>query len=354
MVVSLFWLFVLTFWGTIAQTSLGLYEAQERFFFSWFFTVGIVPFPGARTILWILFINLLAVTVTRFSQYRKKRYFGLIIIHVGLLFYFVSAFVTFHAMKESNVHLLEKAGTNLSSSYTEWEVAFWPAKQKENRDVIAFLLTGLKQGDAVSIEPLAIKITVDKYLRNALAFQEPDKKDDYLNPTNITRLEPAPIQKQHEENIAGIEFKIISDGETIPVRLYGTEENTLTVNINDKPHFVKLRRKKSPLPFIITLEDFRADFHPGTEMARSYESDVIIDMHGVTRKANISMNEPFRYKDFTIFQAAYAIDDMGREYSTFAVVENKGRLLPYISSFLVFGGLVLHFITMALTRKKYV
>jgi hypothetical protein len=35
--------------------------------------------------------------------------------------------------------------------------------------------------------------------------------------------------------------------------------------------------------------------------------------------------------------------DQGGENSTFAVVTNPGRVLPYVSSLLVFGGMLLHF-----------
>ena len=48
-VVCIFLLFVLTFWGTVAQVQQGLYIAQERFFNSFFFLAGgFFPFPGCR------------------------------------------------------------------------------------------------------------------------------------------------------------------------------------------------------------------------------------------------------------------------------------------------------------------
>ena len=52
-VVCLFLLFILTFWGTIAQVQQGLYLAQERYFFnSFFFSAGYrfyALFPGRAT-----------------------------------------------------------------------------------------------------------------------------------------------------------------------------------------------------------------------------------------------------------------------------------------------------------------
>jgi hypothetical protein len=56
------------------------------------------------------------------------------------------------------------------------------------------------------------------------------------------------------------------------------------------------------------------------------------------------MNKPFRYKDYTFFQSSYGIDSDGQEFSSFAVVKNAGRLVPYIASFLTTLGLIIHFI----------
>src|SRR5262245_56931654 len=84
-------LFILTFWGTIDQVENGLYHSTEQFFHSFFFFgFGFLPFPGAQSVLWILFINLVAVTLIRFSF--KWSNIGILIIHLGLLTYFVSAF----------------------------------------------------------------------------------------------------------------------------------------------------------------------------------------------------------------------------------------------------------------------
>ena len=92
--------------------------------------------------------------------------------------------------------------------------------------------------------------------------------------------------------------------------------------------------------------------HPNTEIARSYQSLVQIQNPHITRDVLISMNKPFRYKDFTVYQASYAIDAMGREISTLAVVQNIGRLMPYIASLITFIGLVVHFLVMGFYRRK--
>jgi hypothetical protein len=63
------------------------------------------------------------------------------------------------------------------------------------------------------------------------------------------------------------------------------------------------------------------------------------------------MNNPLRYKDYTVYQASYDTDSTGRQYSTLAVVKNFARVLPYVACFFVFLGLALHFLIQAFMAK---
>ena len=65
----------------------------------------------------------------------------------------------------------------------------------------------------------------------------------------------------------------------------------------------------------------------------------------------IYMNNPLRYKDYTVYQASYDTNSMGRQSSTLAVVKNYARVLPYIACFTVFFGLALHFLIQAFMSR---
>jgi cytochrome c biogenesis protein ResB len=112
----------------------------------------------------------------------------------------------------------------------------------------------------------------------------------------------------------------------------------------DKTIRCQLRLKHYPLPFSIKLNEFKRDLHPGTDMAANYESTVDLEEIGQTRPVRIYMNNPLRHAGYTFFQASFSQEQNGTERSTFAVVTNPGRLLPYISSLTVFGGLLFHFL----------
>jgi len=336
-VFGLLWLFVLTFWGTIAQVQVGLYEAQERFFYSFVLWVfGYIPLPGGRCILWLLFLNLMAAMLTCFIKYRKKRYAGLILVHLGLLFYMVAAFVVFHGSVESNVHLMENDETHASKSYHQWEIALSQAGLSHWVDVDHLL-----SEKTIRIHELGVVMTLTDYAENA---QPPSSRES----SDLRRL---PVNAERSRNIPAARIRISDQTTSFDFVLHGHLLNPPQLPLEGAPASIQLRRKHYRLPFTIRLDDFRVQFYPGTEMAESYESDVTINDGTLERKALISMNQPLRYGTYTVFQSSYQIDQLGREYSTFAVVRNGGRYLPYVSSLLVFGGLAIHFLSMAFLRK---
>jgi hypothetical protein len=353
-VVCLFLLFVLTFWGTVAQVQQGLYAAQERFFNSFFFlAAGYIPFPGAQLVLWVLFINLLCTTIIRFSKYRKWSYAGVLIIHFGLLLYFTAAFIIFHVAKESNIHLMEGEATNVSQSYSEWELAYW--KEKGNtHEVTAFDSKFFSPGFHIPFSDTNFSIAVKQFYTNTVAFTNSERKSSkIINISGISMLEPKPLIKEREKNIAGGIFDLKIKGKSYTLILFGAETHPTPVPIAGKVYYFSLRHKRTPLPFTIHLDQFKAEFHPGTSVAKSYESYVTVKTGSSERQVRIFMNNPLRYKDYTVYQASYDIDQAGRQYSTLAVVKNFAKMLPYVACFVVFFGLALHFLLQAfLSRPK--
>lgn len=354
MVVCLAWLFILTFWGTVAQVNQGLYLAQNKFFYSWFFlTLGFIPLPGAQLTLWIMFINLVCSAIVHF-QYKWSQS-GILIIHLGLLSYLAAAFVVFHSTVESNLTLMEGEGSNVSSSYHDWELSVWPQSQKNNtRDVTAYDAEKFKPDLKLDFKELGFSVLIKKYFSNAQGYGTPaeDQKENFVNASGIKHLTAIAADKEPEKNLPGGIFEIqTNDGQNISLLLYGGEIQPAQIKADDKLFNFALRRKCYELPFTLTLKDFIMEKHPGTEVARSYESKVEVEHNGLSRDVRIYMNNPLRYKNFTLYQASYSIDELGREHSTLAVVKNAGRFLPYIASLITFAGLVVHFLIMGVFKK---
>lgn len=352
-VACLFLLFILTFWGTIAQVQQGLYAAQDRFFNSFFFlAAGFIPFPGAQLVLWVFFVNLICSMIMTYKKYTKWENAGLLVTHFGLIIYFIAAFMIFHVSQESTVHLAEGEVTNVSISYQDWELAYWTQDTSE-RQVTALDSKNFKAGYQLPFDNKDFTLTVSQFYPNCDAFSTTGAKKapNILNVTGITLLTQKPVDKEKEQNIAGGSFDLRFGNKPYTLFLYGDESQATPVSIAGKKYYFILRRKRFPLPFTIRLDHFKAEFHPGTEMAKSYESLVTITTGTLERQVRIYMNNPLRYKDYTLYQASYESDSAGRQYSTLAVVKNYARVLPYIACFVVFFGLALHFLIQALMAK---
>lgn len=351
-VIGLFLLFILTFWGTVAQVENGLYASQERFFSSfYFFALGFIPFPGAQLVLWILFVNLFCAFFTRVIYDWKNS--GLIITHFGLVLFLIAAFVTLHSSHESHLTLKEGQASNVSVAYSDWEIAVWQDTQ-ENRTVSAVDVKNFHSGRNLNFENLNLNFLIKDYYKNARAFSAPFAgiKEKYLNASKLNILKPKGIEKEPERNTPGIIMQLVSAPDQPFVLLYGAEDEPTQITVDGKTYYISLRFKRFSLPITVKLIDFMMNKHPGTEIASSYQSKVEIQHDDVHRETIISMNEPLRFKDYTFYQSSYQIDNSGRETSTLAVVKNAGRLLPYIATFVTFFGLALHFLLAAFNFQR--
>jgi hypothetical protein len=351
--VCLVLLFILTLWGTIDQARSGLFLAQERFFNSLFFTFGgFIPFPGARLVLWILFINLVCAAVVRLV-YRWAQA-GIIVTHFGLLSFFVAAFVTFHGTQESNLTLREGEGVNVSSAYHDWDLAVWRSEGNE-RNVVVYDARKFQPGKKMNFSEYGLSVEVAAYYPNSEAYLADAKRQDrgIVNDSGIEDLKAVSAHKEPEKNIPGGIFLVKgADPQDARLLLYGGETNPTEIRKGDRTYYIQLRRKKFPLPFVVRLKDFMMEFHPNTRIARSYKSLVeVMTPDGASREVLISMNKPLRYKNYTLYQSSYSMDESGRESSTLAVVRNAGRLLPYWASFITFAGLAMHLLIMAFKAK---
>lgn len=100
--------------------------------------------------------------------------------------------------------------------------------------------------------------------------------------------------------------------------------------------------EKMQLPFSVTLDNFRREVYPGTNMPKLYESRVTITDGDMTWPSIIGMNDPLRYGGYTFYQASTFINNEGRPVSVLNVVANDGWLFPYIAGILLALGLIVH------------
>lgn len=356
-VIGLSLLLILTVWGTLYQVDNGLYQAQEKFFRSWFFLAGgFLPFPGAQLVMAVVLVNLLAACVKLALQGRMM--LGILLTHGGLILMLGAGAVTFYLGIESHLTLFEGESSNVSSSGNDWELAAWPADDADGaKQITAVDASALRAGLVLPFGTGAFELAVDDYFPHseALAAASSPPKAVHRNASGIAELKPLPRCKEPGDDRPGLKLSIRQGGQTVDrIQLWGGEARNTTVKMDGRDHVFELRRVRYPLPATLQLVDFNKELHPGIEMARSFSSAVIVKPeHGAERTLTISMNKPLRLEGFTFYQSSYNVMPDGREASTFAVVKNYGRMMPYLATFATFFGMVLHFAGRLLHRIRH-
>lgn len=351
-VICLAFLMVLTFWGTVYQVEHGLFAAQERFYNSWVILVGgFIPFPGTQLVLAVLLVNLAGYLVQLVFQPRV--YFGILLIHLGILMLLLGGAITHYYAEESQLTLQEGETGSASASYHQWELALWK-QDGPVRDVLARDADRLQAGDVLTFGATGLQVEVEQYHRNARAFQSTVPLTNApLSRLGVSSLQPARPAKEPAENIAGALLTVRPEGrDPVRVILFGDDVAPVEFEVGADRYHLALRHRRSPLPFVVSLVDFQRELHPGTEVARSFSSKVEVNTDGVDRTLTISMNKPLRERGYTLYQASYREEQDGTQWSTFAVARNYGRLIPYVSTGIVVFGMIWHFVAMLVRRTR--
>lgn len=341
---SLLILFALIFFGTLYQADHGLYEAQLKFFgYGIVLVGGFFPLPATSLVLWVLCIQL-AVTMALVIPLKWSK-FGLWVIHIGIMTLLVGGFITQVMAVESQMTLAEGETGHYTTAYHEYELAFWEEKGDTNQ-VFSYDDTFLRPGETLDILPYHSRVTIKAYYQNCDAFTtKATNGPKYINASGIGMIEQRKPEKEVTQNAPGLTMTLNEkDKPARDILLYGQEMQPLMLTLDGKKVFVMLRLRHYPLDFSLKLTDFVKNVHPGTDIPSSFESYADLLEGGGSRPVKVWMNNPLRHAGYTFFQASYAQPKGAAEKSTFAVVTNPGRVLPYVSSLVVFGGLLLHFL----------
>ena len=341
-VFAMIWMMIMVVLGTLAQKDMGLFAAQNRYFSAWVIWFWFVPMPGGRLTLIIIFINL-SFFFFKKSIWKIKK-LGIVILHLGGILLLVGGGLTAMFSSEGNMVIEESAQSNHVEDYHFMELAIINTSASSFDEFTIFDQPLLKRNQVLAHANLNFEIEIINYLENC----EPTKRNSpagiqhkgMLKKFMLSELKP---EKEDNWNRPGMIYKISNSG-TNADGMYGIflgQPISQTVSVNNKDYTIILRRKRTYLPFSIELLDFKKILHPGTEIPKSYSSDIILIENGVARKILIQMNEPLRHKGYTFFQSSF-IEGPDSETSVFAVVKNYGRLFPYISSIIMCVGLLFH------------
>jgi hypothetical protein len=359
---------ILTFAGTLAQTEMGIHAAQKRYFESWWlveWVFGTVPLllPGGMLVMILLCVNLLFGGILRMRKDLKRA--GVLITHIGIALLFVSGLVKHMFAYEGHLTLYEGEKAAFFQDYyahdivvTEqveggnWKETIIPGEQFKD-------LTGNKSRTFTSAA-LPFDLVVSNWLVNCLPFRGTSNNvnDVVLGDYGLQARKREPVA---EANIGGALLTIRDKNEKGEDGKPREQKELLLAwhgrasVVNWRPiryesggrfYAIDLRNRSYPLPYEIELADFRRELYPGTNMPKSYESDVIVrhnEQDG--QEVRIWMNHPLRREGYIFFQSNWGPQDgsPGPMYSVFSVVNNPSDQWPLWSCLIIAFGLIWHF-----------
>ena len=332
----LFWLtpflILLLVLGTIAQKNIGIFASQETYFSSFYFMLGFIPLPGGITLIGLLFINLLAKFLFKSPWSWAKA--GTIVTHFGVLVLILGGLVSYTTSREGYLLVPQGETRNMIEDYHQRELVI----RDDTNILLSIPHDELRDGLTVTSPAIPFTMTITRYCFNCEITRRPTTdQDGWVTPGKFMQLNAKPSDPQDEKNMTGIEFEISGK----KYLTFDKFPKPPQMKIAGKQYTIAIERTTRALPFSITLKKFKEDFHPGTDMAKAYKSMVTITDGKNTWPATIEMNEPLRYRGFTFYQSSF--DTSGEiPYTVLAVVENKGRIFPYLATIIMAVGLILH------------
>lgn len=161
----------LVFLGSIAQVPEGLWDAQARWFKSWFVfrqpgDVWWVPpiFPGGHLLGTILLVNLLAAHTQRFSRTFQK--VGIQITHIGIIMLLVGQFFTDELAVESMLSFREGETKQYSEHHRDHELAITTDAGDGNEQVVAIPQALVADKSDIQNPALPFVVRVHQYEMN--------------------------------------------------------------------------------------------------------------------------------------------------------------------------------------------
>jgi hypothetical protein len=336
----------LIFAGTLAQVHLGIHEAQQRYFQSFFVWwppdsrgLGIPVFPGGHLIGAVLLVNLVAAHAKRFRWAWRK--LGIHLTHAGLIIMLAGGLFTDLFAIESHMRLGVGDTKNYSEDARRSELAVIDTTDKGLDQVTAIPDKILRQSRAIDHWSLPFRIVVRSFYQNSRVriLSEAGKGAQIV----VQSAPRATGVDEHDVTSAAIEIIPKHSGTSLGAWLVSDALGApQTFSCDGRHWMIALRPVRYYKPYSVTLQKFTHERYAGTEIPKNFSSRVtLIDPERmVNRDVLIYMNHPLRYRGETFYQAGFQKDDQA---TILQVVHNPSFIAPYVACVIVAAGLLAQF-----------
>jgi len=343
---------ILVFLGTLDQVNIGVYEAENRYFKSFFLYLTLpgtalkIPwFPSGYLVGGLLLVNLIAAHLTRFKLSWQKA--GILVLHSGVILLLLGQLFTSLFQVESQMRLDQGETKNYSLSYYHDELAVIDTSAPDSDRVISIPDSQLYKGHKIGLPVNSLEVGINEYFPNSallLPDQLPSSHDPQLQigPMAVA-VQRERTYKENERNMPAAAVSVLQGGKPVGSwSLAGGFPRPVSFQAGGKNYQIVLRPKRFYKPFAIQLVQFSHDRYAGTDIPKNFSSRIrLLDpSRHEDRETLIYMNHPLRYQGMTFYQSGFDNNDTT---TILQVVQNPSWLIPYISCALIAFGMVLQF-----------
>lgn len=356
-VVSFTLLFLLTFFGTIEQSWIGLYAAIEKYFnIDSFFVIPrnaaekviFFPLPGAYWVIVVLSLNMFLGGIIRIRKGWKKA--GVLVTHFSILFMLIAGAVSSLYKREGLMTVFQGEKSDYAQSYTDSTIEVFAYDENGDRKppliVPNHQLRALLPTDTltVALEELPFDLKISNYLGSSeMALGSEGETAKVIDGFVLREVEP---EKEEEMNMDGCYVSVMKDGEELQeLLLWTANPNPVSFVVEGVRYGIHLPRQVWPMPFEVELNKSVGEYYPGTRKASWFQSDVTKVAEGYSEDYEIIMNHPMRHGGYTIYQARWD-EPEGRPFSGFAVVKNPSDKWPEYALYVAAIAMGVHFLVM--------
>ncbi len=349
---------VLIFWATLAQTDLGVWGVQQKFFHSLFVLVQIPgtqlwfpAFPGGYLIGGLLLINLVCAHIYRLKLTPRKA--GIWITHLGLILLLVGELMSGLLQKDYDLTLDNGQTKNYSESERDNELAVIDTTDPKFDQVVAIPEEMIAAGEPVQHPLLPFRVVPKLYYPNASFERRQDRADAPPSPATQGLgpqivVTPSPVtSKEDERNLPAAYVELVGAEGSLGTWLVSPALDFLNLpsqsfSYAGRTYRIAMRFQRRYLPFSLTLIKFSHDIYPGTDIPKNFSSRVRLTTPdgGDNREVLIYMNNPLRTAGLTFYQKSFLPND---QTTILQVVRNPSWRVPYIACGMMALGLVLQF-----------
>lgn len=349
---------VIVFFGTLAQVNEGLWQAQDRWFKSYFIwwnpgggSLQVPVLPGGYLVGIVLLVNLLAAHIKRFQFTIKK--VGIHLTHAGIVLLLVGQLATDMFSNESVMSFREGQGRSFTESQRSNELAFATDAGAGQEEVVAVPEAMVRKGATITHEKLPFEVRVTEYAPNASLRRRGPMVDSGPPPASqgvgkevvVTALPET--KEMDKRNLPYAVLEILQGGQSLGTWLVSSFLDPQEFSAGGRTWRVALRFERHYLPFSVKLLKTTHEVYRGTDIPKNFQSRVRLENPATreNREVDIYMNSPLRYEGLTFYQYQMGRDEQASlGTSSLQVVRNPSWLTPYIGCAVVALGMVWQFL----------